>query len=158
MLLAVLQVHLPRLAVLNVSFNNLRQLPKSLVHAPRLQQLYVSNNQLDEIPEALAAMPLVDLFISENCFKCARCSQRSAVSYSNDCGLACAGSAACKLEIRQVTFEASSCNAQNGAKLYLPHEVPGQTQHGVQRADHGTSGTRQSFFASVSRRLVQRFD
>jgi Leucine-rich repeat (LRR) protein len=65
-----MQVLLPRLAVLNVSFNRLTSLPKSLGAASRLQQLYVSNNQLSGLPEALDEMPMIDLFISENCFKC----------------------------------------------------------------------------------------
>lgn len=60
-----------QLAVLNVSFNSLQTLPSSLGTAKRLQQLYVANNQLETLPDALGSLSLVDLFLSENAFRCA---------------------------------------------------------------------------------------
>jgi Leucine rich repeat len=59
-----------RLAVLNVSFNELRSLPSSIGAATRLQQLYVANNQLESLPTSFGALPLVDLFLSENALRC----------------------------------------------------------------------------------------
>ena len=60
-----------QLAVLNLSFNARQSLPSSLGTATRLQQLYVANNQLEALPESLGALPLVDLFLSENRLRCA---------------------------------------------------------------------------------------
>jgi Leucine-rich repeat (LRR) protein len=58
-----------RLTVLNVSFNALRSLPACIGDATRLQQLYVANNHLESLPDSFGALPLVDLFLSENAIK-----------------------------------------------------------------------------------------
>jgi hypothetical protein len=62
---------LSSLAVLNVSFNRLRCLPTAVGNAGRLQQLYVANNRLEDLPSSIGSLPLVDLFVSENCLRCA---------------------------------------------------------------------------------------
>lgn len=66
----LLQVDMPSLSVLNVSFNELALLP-SLAKAGRLQQLYAANNSLSDLPASVATLPIVDLLISENNFRCA---------------------------------------------------------------------------------------
>ena len=56
------------LGVLNLSFNQLRDLPESLGHSPVLQQLYLSGNNLEDLPSTFSQLPMIDLFLSENLF------------------------------------------------------------------------------------------
>jgi Leucine-rich repeat (LRR) protein len=59
------------LSVLDLSFNKLAQLPAELgEQMPGLQQLYLANNYLKQLPESLGqVVGLQDLFLSENGFE-----------------------------------------------------------------------------------------
>uniref|UniRef100_A0A7S0UT17 Leucine-rich repeat-containing protein 40 n=1 Tax=Polytomella parva TaxID=51329 RepID=A0A7S0UT17_9CHLO len=56
------------LGVLNLSFNRLQALPAAVGKAPVLQQMYLAGNALTDLPSSFRALPMVDLFLSENQF------------------------------------------------------------------------------------------
>lgn len=64
-------VTMSQLSVLDLSFNKLALLPAELgQQMPGLQQLYLANNYLKELPASLGQMTgLQDLFLSENGFE-----------------------------------------------------------------------------------------
>lgn len=58
-------------AVLDLSYNDLEEVPDTISSARKLQQLYLCNNKLLLLPEIVRKAPLVDLFLADNLFTCA---------------------------------------------------------------------------------------
>lgn len=58
----------PGLSVANLNFNRLAQLPLSLSDCRNLQHLFACGNKLTSVPDSYSALPLTNLFLSENAF------------------------------------------------------------------------------------------
>jgi Leucine-rich repeat (LRR) protein len=61
---------LASLAVINLSYNLLHNLPENLNECTRLQQMCCSHNCIAELPATLGSLPVVDLFLAANKFTC----------------------------------------------------------------------------------------